>query len=362
PTAEVARQSVRVGYSFSDFVSHSLPPRQILLQIFPGIFGALREAGAPPYFGAENQTELTGYVGLLPLMLAVIGFIKWPERRLVIFWLSTALLAMVLAMGDATPLARLTYHIPILNQFRAPGRHLLESTFAITVLAGLGIGRFSRQPSPTSLTFKVVAFSGLVMLICILLVILNLDTFVALAAQKNISRAAVVAWTKQAIVVPVLIFAMTASVLLYWSRAPFSFWRKVLLLLVLVIDLASFGWFYQWRYSPLNEKQLVPPTIALRYKEVLRQSNQRLLPSRGTFAELTEMPPNLSRLWGVPSASGYNSLILLRPSRLLALSDVGVVTAPLWWEPNDQSLNVASVRYLFLPHGETTNNLGTVWN
>src|SRR6266849_7674527 len=38
PTVELLGQSARVGYSFQDFVSHSLPPRQALTMIFPAVF------------------------------------------------------------------------------------------------------------------------------------------------------------------------------------------------------------------------------------------------------------------------------------------------------------------------------------
>ena len=94
PTAEIVGESVRAGYKFSDFISHSLPPHQVLMLVFPKVFGGLKESGALPYYGAENLTELTGYVGLLPLLLAAIGLAKWPQRSLTIFWLGVALVGV----------------------------------------------------------------------------------------------------------------------------------------------------------------------------------------------------------------------------------------------------------------------------
>ena len=80
------------------------------------------------------------------------------------------------------------------------------------------------------------------------------------------------------------------------------------------------------------------------------------------MAPTSEIPPNLSRLWGVPNASGYNSLILSRFSRLINMQDVGTITRPVWWDPNDQSLNLAAVRYLLMPRMEVVaHESGTLW-
>jgi hypothetical protein len=362
PTAEIVGESIRSGYKFSDFISHSLPPHQVLMLVFPKVFGGLKESGALPYYGAENLTELTGYVGLLPLLLAAIGLAKWPQRSLTIFWLCVALVAVVLAMGDATPLARLIYHVPVVNQFRAPGRHLLEFSFAVCVLASLGMAILVRQKATSVLVFKVVVLGGVVLIVGAVLVFTNLASLDALAAHKELSAEAVRRWTRWAIAIPLALFVCSAVALTYWSRRPNSFGTVALLFGVLVIDLASFGWTYDWRYASIDKDALQPPEIATRYRSLLQGDQQRILPTRGTMAPRAELPPNLSRLWGVANASGYNSLILSRFSKLLNMQDVGTVTRPLWWDPNDQSLNLAAVRYLLMPRMEVvTDQSGTLW-
>jgi len=362
PTAEIVGESIRTGYKFSDFISHSLPPHQVLMLVFPKVFGGLRESGALPYYGAEYLTELTGYVGLLPLLLAAIGLAKWPQRSLTIFWLGVALVAVVLAMGDATPLARLIYHVPVVNQFRAPGRHLLEFTFAVCVLASLGIAFLLRQKATSVVVFKVVVLGAVVLIVAAVLVFTNLASLEALAAHKDLSPEAVRRWTRWAVAIPLALFVGSAVALTYWSRRPHSFGKTALMFVVLVIDLASFGWSYDWRYAGIDKDALQPPEIATRYRSLLQGDHQRILPTRGTMAPRGELPPNLSRLWDVPNASGYNSLILSRFSKLLNMQDVGTVTRPLWWDPNDQTLNLAAVRYLLMPRMDVvTDQSGTVW-
>jgi len=362
PTAEIAGQSIRVGYKFSDFISHALPPRQALMLVFPKLFGGLKESGALQYYGAENLTELTGYVGLMPLLMAAIGVAKWPQRSLAIFWCCAGLFAVILAMGDATPLAGWIYHIPVVNQFRAPGRHLLEFTFSACVLAGLGMATLMRDRSTNEVMFKTIAIGAVVLIVCAVLTFSSLSTLNALAAHKDLSPHQVLAWTRWAVGIPFGLFLLAAAALVFWSRLPGSPLRISLLLAVLVIDLASFGWSYDWRYAGIDKEALKPPDIAVRYKELLAGSNQRVLPIRGTMAPTTEIPPNLSRLWQIQNASGYNSLILSRFSRLTNMQDVGTVTRPLWLDPSDQSLNLAAVRYLFRPSYElTTDAHGIAW-
>src|SRR5947209_3869595 len=64
PTAELASFSMRTNYAFSDFVSYSLPFKQLPLLVFPASFGGLAHYGTTPYFGEWNLIEMTGYVGL----------------------------------------------------------------------------------------------------------------------------------------------------------------------------------------------------------------------------------------------------------------------------------------------------------
>src|SRR6185503_8928967 len=69
---------------------------------------------------------------------------------------------------------------------------------------------------------------------------------------------------------------------------------------------------------------------------------------RGGLGRVNELPPNLSRLWQVPSASGYGPFILSRVSRLLTMPPHGTVDES-WRDPANQALNLMAVRYVILP-------------
>lgn len=361
PTAELLGQSARVGYSFQDFVSHALPPRQALTMIFPFVFGVARESGVLPYFGAVNQTELTGYVGLSALVLASLGVIATKKRSLGLFWLCVTLFAFLLVMGDATPLARFIYHVPILSDFRAPARHFIELTMAVSVLSGLGVAAVLRHEVSAKLMRRMILIAGVSMAVCVVLLFMNSPYMAELAAQKDITQLSLVPWKNRAVGIPLVIFLLGMAVVAYWHKQPASLARKVFLLAVLVIDLGSFGWFYEWRYASPDKSALNAPEIANRFQNSLDASHQRLMPYRSPRGSVAEMPPNLTRLWGVPSASGYNVLILSRMSSLLPMIDA--VGTPLpWSEPDNKSLDLMAVLYLFLPRKESlTDERGVSW-
>src|SRR5260370_22357581 len=229
PTAELISQSARVGYSFQDFASHALPPRQALTMIFPASFGALPESGAVPYFGAVNQTELTGYVGLLSLMLAALGVVVAKKRALAWFWLGVALLAFLFAMGDATKLARLIYHVPILNSFRAPARHFVELTTAASVLSGLAVAAILRQEVSAKLIRTTIMIAAAATAIFVILLLMNSSYMSALALQKNVGHLSLLPWKNRAVGMPIIIFLLGGAVLAYWHKQPVSEPRRALL-------------------------------------------------------------------------------------------------------------------------------------
>jgi membrane protein YfhO len=359
PTVELIGQSIRVGYPFHDFVAHALPPRQAFTLIFPMVFGHPSASGALPYFGPDNQTELTGYVGLLPLLLAVVGAFVFRKKSLVWFWLCVALFAFVLAMGDATPLARLLYHVPILNGFRAPARHFIELTIAVSVLSGLGVAAILQQQVSARLMRSVIVSGSLALIVFVVLLLVNAGYLNAVAARKDIGRFSLLPWANSAVAVPLIIFLLGSAVLFYWHKNPTSQFRRALLLSVLVIDLGSFGWFYEWRYVAPSKNALNAPENVSHYQSSLQTTNQRLISYRGYRGTTDEMPANLTRLWGVPNAAGYNVLMLSRINKLIPMIDQ--MEAPLpWSEPDDRSLDLMAVRYFFFPQNKILTDSGGV--
>jgi hypothetical protein len=360
PTLELASLSTRTEYGFADFVSYSFPRSQLVQLLFPGIFGGLSHYGVPSYFGQWNLTELTGYVGLLSLMLAAAGFIVTRRKAVSIFWLCAALLAFLLALGDQTPLAHLVYNLPVVGKFRVPARHFIEMAFAVSVLAGIGASVIIRRMLTRALLLKILAATCILMLGGALYIISKHEAeYVSGGGVVHLNG---LPWANAAAALPLIIFLAAALALLYWHANPSQLWRKVLLMAVLALDMASFGWFYSWQEYAPGKDALRPPTFALNYQTLVQETNQRVIPVRGILGNKGELPPNLSRLWEIPSASIYGPLSLSGTTYLLSMRPDASLD-PSWKNSYDQSLNLAAVRYVFLPRPAPLKDAqGIVWD
>lgn len=360
PTAELARLSLRAEMSFTDFISFSIPRRQLLMLIYPVLYGGIPTWGPTAYFGEWNITELASYVGLLPLMLAATGLFASHRKSFSIFWLCAGVIALMLAMGNVTPLARVAYHLPFLGLFRAQARHVIELALAVSLLAGMGVAGLERGRASRRLTYKVVAVGASLMLLSLVVIFIRLDLY---ARWKGVTSLRLAPWANPTIGVPLLVFIISAAVFLVWSRRPASRAATIVLLAVLILDLGTFGWTYEWHFRPPHTNLLPSPIFADSYKRTLMENNLRMYPALGALGPVTDVPPNLSRMWGIPSASGYGPLTLLRPSQLMSMGAAGSLGAP-WRNTTDQGLNLMAVRYLFVSQREfvpTTEVQGVAW-
>ncbi len=89
------------------------------------------------YYWGHNFFKLNSeYVGAMPLLLSVLAIISKPRCRWRIFWAAVAVLSVLFAMGDNTPLFAVVYHIvPGVNRFRAPSMIMFWFTFSTVLLS-----------------------------------------------------------------------------------------------------------------------------------------------------------------------------------------------------------------------------------
>ncbi|HEY9606192.1 MAG TPA: hypothetical protein V6C85_31590, partial [Allocoleopsis sp.] len=363
PTAELTGLTLRAKLSLADFVSFSLPLDQVIHFIFPYLFGTYPLFFyETPYFGKWHPGEITGYIGLLPLMLAAIGFLAYGNKTVSRFWLGCCLLAFLLTLGKATPLAQIVYHLPAYNKFRVPARHFIEMSLAISVLAGLGVATLQQQLVSNRLLRKTVLASTGVMFVSTLSIFLFSGQLHAKAIKAGFRQITLLPWLNPAVGVPLVIFGLAVATLVYWSQSTHSKFRGLGLLLILVIDMGSFGWFFAWQVSPPS-KDLLQPTVATQhYRDILKSNQQRMLPIQGGIGPVEAIPPHLSRLWGVPSASGYGPMLLSRLSELLSMTAAGVVEGN-WAHQDNRSLDIMSIRYVFMPKPATVpDQRGVLWS
>ena len=89
----------------------------------------------------SGAAERTTYLGIVVLMLAAAGVkLRWrTQRRLVLWLLSLVVVGVLLALGTHTPLFSLLVKFPGSTLLRVPARAWFVVTFAVAILAGLGV-------------------------------------------------------------------------------------------------------------------------------------------------------------------------------------------------------------------------------
>jgi hypothetical protein len=168
PTAELSLLSQRVGGLDPDeAMTYSFWPWRLLTLAIPDLFGS---PATGDYWGYATYWEDAGYIGLLPLLLALGAVWDWgrrwlssrrrargggvpksetqeaedePDGFLIAFFLVLILFSLVMAMGKNTPIYPLVFkYVPGFGAFRAPARFILFYTFGVSTLAGIGADRF----------------------------------------------------------------------------------------------------------------------------------------------------------------------------------------------------------------------------
>ena len=136
PALELAGYTARVNWNYQQAAGYSLAPAQWIGWLIPGFFGR----GPQFHWGLWPRVE-SGYVGILPLILAALAILlrRLPGERRIWPWVGLAAVSFVLALGIyAIPHGWLTL-LPGFGQLRAPARLVLVTGFALAVLAAFGL-------------------------------------------------------------------------------------------------------------------------------------------------------------------------------------------------------------------------------
>lgn len=192
PAYEVARDSFRQGaVTLSDVLGWAYPKRRIVTFFVPNFFGnpthrtlvnlftgetvhatlnAHGEAIGAFDWGLKNYVEGGTYLGILPLLLALLavlcpldvrvggqalvarigyGFKAWIRQPYTPFFTALALFSLACIFG--TPVYALIYALPFLDQSHSPFRWVFPLAVAVASLAGLGaaaVARYRRIAGP----------------------------------------------------------------------------------------------------------------------------------------------------------------------------------------------------------------------
>lgn len=332
PTLELSRLSTRGGgLTYDEFTVFSVEPQHLVLFVAPFALGGV--------YGVTGY--VVGYLGVVPLLLAVVAPFLRRERR-TIFWTVLALSGLALAFGRFNPLYQLLYQVPILNLFRIAGRFLYVTTFAAALLAAFTFDHIIRESREhlhdcaNDAQPRAAQVSSRMFLFAMLGVICIIGTEVVLAHQLAL-RDWLAVWTW----LPMILVLLGTGVV--WAGAHGKFTSRAAT--VAIIGLATFE-LVAFSATLLQSKNaLVAVDDFLRAPQSLAAIQSRAGESRILTAGALVPPfvvakeslyPDLGTLYGIGSVKGYSGLFVRHAREYTDLFSPGM-------------LNLANVRYLLIP-------------
>jgi hypothetical protein len=303
PMAELASLSVRTGTGATG-VTHALPWPHLLTAFSPFLF---YEAGGD-YVGAWNAAEMSFYPGVVVVLLAALAFLgpAIPHRR---FFAAAGAVALVLALGQATPAYPVLHAIPLLRGFRAPARYALVLDLCLSLLAAMGVDAL-RSFAPAQRRRAAAMGLGL----CLVAAAISSLAPAALGPLPSdrwtdVAKGALSSlWPLRRVAAPIFLFLAAASLVALGSGRALA--RALTLLVVLdLVTFAATAFGFQWvdaaRSKPWGRDDLPAP------------------PSHGRIYRVTSSEPwrsasDRALVNGEPGIDLYVSLPLRRHSEYLA--------------------------------------------
>jgi len=330
PSYELMQLSVRSsGLDPASFTSFSLHPLYLVSLLAPFVLGN-------PYPNAS--VELVGYVGWLPLLLALVApFVaRWPANaalrpvRRTWFFAGLAVIGLLLAMGRWNPVYMALLRLPVFNLFRAPARYLYWFSFSTAMLAGLGLDALLSRAQ----RFTHIAegrYGWLVVAAVALLALLG-------ASQVHTVDHWVAIWRWLPVVLGLLSLVWLAWA---WGGRGSAYGLLATLALVLVvIDLIAFNAVYNLTYNqtmPLEEFTAPPRSLSFFRSQpgVYRlHTSEQILPVLPVMREAYY--PNLSLLHDLSASNGFFPLTLERYARYME-------------QMTPRMLDLLGVKYFLIP-------------
>lgn len=330
PFLELLRVSARSGLAVGEWSTFALPLRHLPLLVAPQAYRDFE-----PDRADWSIVEASGHLGFLPWLLGIAGLLAAPRAGRLWALVALALLALLVALGPDGGLGPVLHELPGLSSARAPGRALAVLDLAGALLAALACGAL--VTAPPALRRRAIAWTAVIALVSVAGGGVAMATGV-LAPGVRLAGA-----------LPALLaLFMTLLALAWWGAVPAAPGRCAALVAVFLLELVSAAWSAEWRSRLAHVDELNEPWVMARVRAELEEHGQRYLPLWGTRQPLESGPPNRSRLWRLPSASGFQPLRLARYSDLTGIDLAGIVPLTTVADPH-RALDLLACRLVGVP-------------
>lgn len=351
PASELARFTWRWNMTYKLFVEYGLLSVNLIDQVFPFVFGSFKESiYGCKYFGAYDIQTLSGYCGLFTFLLFPIGIFVFRKNKVIIFWTIALTVLFILLFGNVGPLSQAAYQLPFYSRFRVPTRHFMEISMALSCLSAAGVaalagGKISKKVGMRTHAAFVAFFVVAASLACLC----------AAASQDRVRDVGagtfgLYPWTNPALGIPILLFMLGSAVYIICLNRPQIRWHA--LIFIFVVDFAMFALGSEYAVLSPHASSLTPPQHAAWLNAEAGKTHHRVLSLRGNSGSKDELPVNLSMLWDVQNACGYENLLPQRISHLLNMKEGGFLLGT-WAKDEDHTLDVLAVKYILLPKNDS---------
>ncbi len=279
-----------------------IPWEHLLQFITPDFFGNPTTLN---YWGTWNYAELVGYVGIIPLIMALYAIFFRRDKKTLYFGF-IFFISLIFALPTFFAKLPFTINIPFLSTSQ-PTRLLLITDFSLAVLSAFGLDYFTREDKK----IKYVFIGMLIVFIGIWGFTLYGNKSTNLISAENLSV------VKRNIIFPTILFVISAILILIYQYANIKNVKKALIVGILIVSVFDLFRFAD-KFTPFTPEQYLFPntkTIDFLQKNI---GNYRIMTTDSRI-----LPPNFSSMYKLQSIDMYDPLYLLRYGELIAASERG---------------------------------------
>lgn len=322
PTAELLPVSHRATTAsaggYAAYLRFAMPWQQLITLLLPEFMG---NPVYGTYWGRGNFAEYAGYVGIVPLALAVLGVI-WRRDKETIFFAAVAVFAVLIALGTPLNLA-LFYLVPGFSSTGGPARMLFIFAAAMAVLAGVGADAAAVALADSE---KSSRFARHFVTVGIMIAAAASLFCVAIAAIFAVPLLTLL--SAPAVNIAIMLSVLPVGLSVYWASArgrhtAAEHAALVVLFALAAVDLFSFG---MRCYLTAPRADVYPATeLTVLMQEEIASAGRpaaRIMPLYRSWG-LVEfpdavLPPNSATVYRLRDVEGYDSLYLARYRSVMA--------------------------------------------
>ncbi len=284
PSIELLKQSQWLAEP-NPYIWSFLPFEKTITFIAPDYFGNHVTGN---YWGLQDYTSNTGYVGVVAFALASV--VVFSKKKTMGMWYALTLLIATLIISYPTPLSVYLWKNNIAGLGASSShRALVLLTFSFSLLAGFGFDSIKKM----GLKKRVLS------LVPVWILYVFFILYALLSVPQSVHSFPAPEIALKNMILPGLILASTSVI--YMLRV-----RQILILL-LILELFRFG----WKFTPFTTREFVFPTTPV--IEYLMKQNE---PFRISASSV--IPVNMRMPYGLESLEGYETMRPYLSSQFIA--------------------------------------------